>query len=399
MPGAGRPEQPLVPSAGPLYRLASELRELRRRKGLTYRELAAETGLAISTLRGAASGETVPTWRVAQAFVTTCGGDSQQVRNLWEDACAAAGKPPEEEAGPAGPPDPATASTPEEFTMLMRRLRAWAGNPSLKTLNERSGGYLLPPATVSEALRRQTLPRRRELLSAYVRACGLTDEEAQAWEQAWTSLKAHEAPELTGTVVSAMLEGPAELATAPDKKLLSLHAEGNPDAFPILVRRHYDRMMAVAMRTLGDADEAADALQEALLAAYRAADRFRGDASVVTWLHRIVVNACLDRLRRRSIRPVVPMGDDATLESIAPNNIDSTLAHEVSVEVSDALRLIPFEQRAALVLVDMMGYTTDDAARVLDVPPGTVKSRCARGRARLAPLLKHLKTTEISDNT
>jgi hypothetical protein len=108
-----------------------------------------------------------------------------QVRILWEDASAAAGRPLANddevvELGRPGPPDPALASTPEEFIVLMRRLRAWAGNPSLKTLNQRSGGYLLPPATVSEALRRQRLPRRRELLSAYVRACGLTDEQAQA---------------------------------------------------------------------------------------------------------------------------------------------------------------------------------------------------------------------------
>jgi RNA polymerase sigma-70 factor (ECF subfamily) len=150
-------------------------------------------------------------------------------------------------------------------------------------------------------------------------------------------------------------------------------------------------MWAVALRTLGDQEEAADALQEAFLSAYRAAGRFRGDAAVTTWLHRIVVNACLDRLRRRSIRPVVPMGDDATLDSIAPKNNDPTSAHELSLDVSQALQRIPFEQRAALVLVDMMGYAVDDAAKVLDVPPGTIKSRCARGRARLAPLLGHLR--------
>jgi RNA polymerase sigma-70 factor (ECF subfamily) len=150
-------------------------------------------------------------------------------------------------------------------------------------------------------------------------------------------------------------------------------------------------MWAVALRTLGDQEEAADAVQDAFLSAYRAAGRFRGDAAVTTWLHRIVVNACLDRLRRRSIRPVVSMGDDATLDSIAPKKTDPTSAHELSLDVSQALQRIPFEQRAALVLVDMMGYAVDDAAKVLGVPPGTIKSRCARGRARLAPLLGHLR--------
>jgi RNA polymerase sigma-70 factor (ECF subfamily) len=167
---------------------------------------------------------------------------------------------------------------------------------------------------------------------------------------------------------------------SPDKELLRRHAEGDPDAFAELVRRHRDRMWAVALRTLGNPEEAADALQEAFLSAYRAAGRFRGDAAVTTWLHRIVVNACLDQLRRRAIRPV------------APKNSDPTSAHELQHDVSQALQRIPFEQRAALVLVDIMGYTVDDAAKVLDIPPGWVKSRCARGRTRLASLLGHLRS-------
>jgi RNA polymerase sigma-70 factor (ECF subfamily) len=189
----------------------------------------------------------------------------------------------------------------------------------------------------------------------------------------------------------AVMRGGRSVEAVPDKELLSRHASGDPHAFAELVHRHRDRMWAVALRTLGDQEEAADAVQDAFLSAYRAAGRFRGDAAVTTWLHRIVVNACLDRLRRRSIRPVVSMGDDATLDSIAPKNTDPTSAHELSLDVSQALQRIPFEQRAALVLVDMMGYAVDDAAKVLGVPPGTIKSRCARGRARLAPLLGHLR--------
>jgi RNA polymerase sigma-70 factor (ECF subfamily) len=189
----------------------------------------------------------------------------------------------------------------------------------------------------------------------------------------------------------AIMRGGRSVEAVPDKELLSRHASGDPHAFAELVQRHRDRMWAVALRTLGDQEEAADALQDAFLSAYRAAGRFRGDAAVTTWLHRIVVNACLDRVRRRSIRPVVPMGDDATLDSVAPKNTDPTSAHELSLDVSQALQRIPFEQRAALVLVDMMGYAVDDAAKVLEVPPGTIKSRCARGRARLAPLLGHLR--------
>lgn len=192
--------------------------------------------------------------------------------------------------------------------------------------------------------------------------------------------------------------GGKQVEVVPDKELLARHAQGDPHAFAELIQRHRDRMWAVALRTLGDPEEAADALQDAFLSAYRAVGRFRGEAAVTTWLHRIVINACLDRLRRQSIRPAVPMGDDATLDAVAPKNADPTALHEVALDVTAALQQLPYEQRAALILVDMMGYGVDEAARVLKVPTGTVKSRCARGRARLAPLLGHLRNRRAGNN-
>jgi RNA polymerase sigma-70 factor (ECF subfamily) len=98
----------------------------------------------------------------------------------------------------------------------------------------------------------------------------------------------------------------------PDEKsdgdLLAAHAGGDPQAFSELVRRHRDRMWAVALRTLRDPDEAADALQEAFISAFRAAGAFRGQSQVTTWLHRIVVNACLDRMRRPRAGTRSPIG-------------------------------------------------------------------------------------------
>jgi len=175
-----------------------------------------------------------------------------------------------------------------------------------------------------------------------------------------------------------------------DADLLTRHIAGDPHAFSEIVRRHRDRMWAVALRTLGDPDEAADAVQDAFVSAYRKAGSFRGEAAVTTWLHRIVVNACLDRMRRKSVRPVA---DDELVEAAERDTpvLDQTAEREVSMEVSAALKLLPSDQRAALVLVDMMGYSIEDAAQVLEVPSGTVKSRCARGRAKLAPILSHLR--------
>jgi RNA polymerase sigma-70 factor (ECF subfamily) len=180
---------------------------------------------------------------------------------------------------------------------------------------------------------------------------------------------------------------------------------GDPAAFGELFARHRDRLWAVALRTLHDPDDAADALQEAMISAFRRAGHFRGDAAVTTWLHRIVVNACLDQLRRKPSKPTVPMDGEAALDALGwdakhgrPGGAaaDPTAASDTALDVGAALRLLPAEQRAALVLVDMLGYSVAAAADVLGVSPGTVKSRCSRGRARLLPHLTHLRSSHGS---
>ncbi|MDQ1688310.1 MAG: polymerase sigma-70 factor, subfamily [Frankiaceae bacterium] len=174
-----------------------------------------------------------------------------------------------------------------------------------------------------------------------------------------------------------------------DATLLRRHTEGDPDAFGELVLRHRDRLWAVALRTLGDREEAADALQDALLSAFRAAGGYRGDAQVTTWLHRIVVNACIDRTRRRASRPTVPL--DERTDSV-PDPRDDTATVDLRHELLAALASLPVDQAAALVLVDVEGHSVQEAALMLEVPIGTVKSRCARGRTRLAVTLGHLRT-------
>jgi len=192
-------------------------------------------------------------------------------------------------------------------------------------------------------------------------------------------------PDAAADAVPAGPGGPAALAELDDRALLARHGHGDPDAFGVLVSRHRDRLWAVALRTLGDPEEAADALQDALISAFRAADGFRGEAAVTTWLHRIVVNACLDRMRRRKARPSVPLPEEEWRQPADPR--DRVGESETALLVHAALAQIPADQRAALVLVDLNGYSVDEAAAALGCAPGTVKSRCHRGRARLAPLL------------
>jgi RNA polymerase sigma-70 factor, ECF subfamily len=186
----------------------------------------------------------------------------------------------------------------------------------------------------------------------------------------------------------------AEHGAAPsDAELLRQHVDGNPDAFGELFMRHKDRLWAVAMRTLSDPEDAADALQDAMISAFRRADSFRGDSAVTTWLHRIVVNACLDKMRRRSARPEVSSGDDRLLDAIGAADVgaDPAAGSDVSLEVNAALRKLPRDQQLALILVDMLEYSVAEAASVLGVAQGTVKSRCARARVRLLPKLAHLR--------
>jgi RNA polymerase sigma-70 factor (ECF subfamily) len=182
-----------------------------------------------------------------------------------------------------------------------------------------------------------------------------------------------------------------------DAQLLERHGAGDAAAFGEVVRRHRDRLWAVALRTLGDPEEAADAMQDALVSALRAtrgspgggggAAAFRGEASVTTWLHRVVINACIDRVRRRAARPADPLPER---EQAMAQARDAISAKETALVVTAALATLSVDQRAALVLVDMHGFSVEEAARILAVPTGTVKSRCARGRARLLPLLADL---------
>ena len=136
-----------------------------------------------------------------------------------------------------------------------------------------------------------------------------------------------------------------------DVQLIHAHAAGDPSAFTELVHRHRDRMWAVALRTTRDPEEAADALQDAFLSAHRSAAGFRADSAVTTWLHRIVVNACLDRVRRRQARPTVPLPEDGHGEFAAPG--DAMAEKDLNMVVQQALLQIPADQRAAVVAVDI----------------------------------------------
>lgn len=175
----------------------------------------------------------------------------------------------------------------------------------------------------------------------------------------------------------------ASLAEIDDRLLMRRHVEGDAEAFGEIYRRHRDRMWAVAVGVCGDREIAAEAVQEGFVSAFRRAGSYRGDAAVTTWLHRIVVNACIDLTRK--VRPTSELTDEV-IASVPPA-ADATGKVDTRLAVHEALTRLSDEHRVALVLVDMHGLPVAEAAQILDIPTGTVKSRCSRGREALGKIL------------
>ncbi|OBK29908.1 RNA polymerase sigma factor SigM [Mycobacterium asiaticum] len=175
-----------------------------------------------------------------------------------------------------------------------------------------------------------------------------------------------------------------------DAELLTAHVDGDRHAFAELLRRHHRALYGLARLTSPSPEDADDAFQDAMLSVHRNAGSFRHEAAVSTWLHRVVLNACLDRLRRT--KPPPPVGFQNGY--VVP---DRTREVETAVVVQRALMRLAVSQRAAVVAVDMYGYSIAETARLLRIPEGTVKSRCARARARLAYLLGYLDVPAAND--
>ncbi|MGV9671573.1 RNA polymerase sigma factor SigM [Gordonia sp. NPDC003504] len=177
--------------------------------------------------------------------------------------------------------------------------------------------------------------------------------------------------------------------TRTDEQLLTAHTHGDPTAFTTLITRHQNYLWRIAVRTTGNPHDAADALQEALIAAHRTAAAFRGEARVTSWLHRIVVNASLDRMRRNASQRTISLSEPDNYP--LAGSADEYGRVELTLAIEDALDQLPANQRAAVIAIDIEGYTMDEASQILGVPVGTLKSRSARGRYRLADLLGYLR--------
>lgn len=173
-----------------------------------------------------------------------------------------------------------------------------------------------------------------------------------------------------------------------DQTLVEAAQQGDQQALNSLLERNYDRVYAVCRRLAGNDADAADATQEALMAIVRGLDRFDGRAKFSTWSYRVATNACLDELRRRGRRPTPGLPEHETAETTpdpARPSLDTTVTDRLVLD--DALAGLPEEFRAPIVLRDQLGMDYAEIAATLEIPPGTVRSRIARGRSRLAEQL------------
>ncbi|RME12393.1 MAG: sigma-70 family RNA polymerase sigma factor [Ardenticatenia bacterium] len=185
--------------------------------------------------------------------------------------------------------------------------------------------------------------------------------------------------------------------TTDDRPLVEAAQAGDLDAFNQLVGRYQRLAYNVAYRIMGAADAAADATQEAFLAAYRKLDTYQPGTSFKAWLLRIVTNKCYDALRAHKRRPTAsldallldPDKPDRPFEQVAPERPDEAVEQQELHDLLQALLLtLPPDQRAVLVLADIQGYKYHEIAEILGIEIGTVKSRLFRARRKMRDALR-----------
>lgn len=178
------------------------------------------------------------------------------------------------------------------------------------------------------------------------------------------------------------------LTTDPDEDLVRRVGRGDPAAIQAMVARKLPRMLSLANRMLGDLAEAEDVAQEAMLRAWKQAPKWKpGQAKFDTWLHRVGLNLCYDRLRRRREVPT-DTPPDRTDDGPAPDR--GLIAAQTGARVDAALSLLPERQREAIILCHYQELTNIEAASLMDVSVDALESLLSRGRRGLRQTLADL---------
>ena len=186
-----------------------------------------------------------------------------------------------------------------------------------------------------------------------------------------------------------------------DELLLRRACKGDVQAFEELMQSHESRIYAIALRMMGNREDAQDCAQEAMVRIYRAMGSFKGQSALATWIYRITMNPCLADLRRRKARKVTSL-DSLVDNGWSPTDTgDTPEEHGLRVEkqnaLNQAIQSLPDDMRAAIILRDVKGYSYDEIASILDANVGTIKSRISRGREKLREILS--KQSELFGRT
>ena len=173
-----------------------------------------------------------------------------------------------------------------------------------------------------------------------------------------------------------------------DEELMREFQSGHVDALNYLLKRLLPKLAAISRKLSPNQNFADDALQEALATVWKKAEQFKGESKVVTWMYVVIRNACIDILRKEEVRTKQNISDEKLLELADGSNFAD--ASVTQIVVRRAVFELPEELRDPVCLVFLSEYSVEETSNILGIPEGTVKSRCARGKAQLAEKLSEL---------
>jgi RNA polymerase sigma-70 factor, ECF subfamily len=199
----------------------------------------------------------------------------------------------------------------------------------------------------------------------------------------------------------AATPGLAATAYDDDRRLASRCRAGERDACEELYRRHAPRVLGLARRMVGSAEDAEDAVQDVFLAVFRKLESYRGESSLSTWLYRLAMNVCLDRLRSRGHRErkVTDEFDADDASHVAAPTPGGRLSPGAAIDLERAIAALPEAARAAFLLHDVEGFDHREVGSILGIAEGTSKSQVHKARLRIRTYLHQSRTTPIARAT
>lgn len=202
---------------------------------------------------------------------------------------------------------------------------------------------------------------------------------------------------VVATIISLLERGDASPMSKSEKYLLKRSKDGDIQAFEQLIENYQTKVFNIALRIIGNYDDANDLAQEVFLRVYKSIKSFKGESSFSTWIYKITKNVCLDEIRKRRNKNVISLDEEIKLNSgeVTRQVESSDDTPDVALEKSEmkdlinkAISELSDEHRVVIVLRDIQGFSYEEIAKIIDCPEGTVKSRINRARKALKKILK-----------